>query len=150
MREVLVCGGHIALIDDADFDLVSKRNWWMRKGYPSTSNPGKSPRQLPMHRVIMNPPSGMLVDHINGNPLDNRRENLRLCTLSENNRNVSVQSRSKSGLKGVAWYSAGNKWKVQIQANGKRTHIGYFSNKEDAHRAYCEKAKELHGEFFHE
>ena len=150
MKQIQMKTGEVILVDDEDYDSLITHRWHISKGYAWTRKYGKNPSRTPMHRILMSPPQGFVVDHINGNPLDNRKTNLRICTEAENNRNVSIQSRSTSGLKGVSWYSAGNKWKAQIKVNGKRIHIGYFTNKEEAYEAYCKKGRELHGEFFHE
>lgn len=94
----------------------------------------------------MNPQKGMVVDHINHDGLDNRRENLRVCTQEENNRNKRSLS-SKSGLKGVVPVSRpGTKpWRAFIQGRL----IGYFLTKQEAAKAYNKKAKKLFGEFAH-
>lgn len=92
-------------------------------------------------------PTSQEVDHINGNGLDCRRGNLRLCTKSENQRNRRPNQNGTSGYKGVGWYKKYNCWRVRIQVNGKKQHIGYFDNEIDAATAYDNAAKQLHGEF---
>jgi len=87
------------------------------------------------------------LDHKNRNQTDNRINNLRLCTYSENGANRSVQSNNSSGYKNVYWYKRGNKWKAQIRSKNERIHLGYFDCKHEAARAYNQKALELHGEF---
>jgi hypothetical protein len=89
----------------------------------------------------------MQIDHINGNPCDNRMCNLRLATVSQNAMNRGLQKNNSSGFKGVNYYSKRNKWNARIKANKKYYHLGYFDTAEEAHLAYCKKAKELHGEF---
>ena len=89
----------------------------------------------------------MHVDHINGNPLDNRKSNLRICTNAENQRNKGVYKNNKSGYKGVHWFKRDKKWQAQIKHNNKSIHIGLYEDKEEAARAYDKKAKELHGNF---
>ena len=89
----------------------------------------------------------MHVDHINGNPLDNRKSNLRICTNAENQRNRGVNKNNTSGYKGVCWAKQNKKWKARIKHNGKLIHLGYYKDKEEAARAYDKKAKELHGEY---
>jgi len=91
---------------------------------------------------------GLFIDHINGKRDDNRIENLRLATNTQNLWNAHGPSKNnKSGFKGVNWDKVYNKWKASISANGKRHHLGYFSNPEDAGEAYRKAAKELHGDF---
>lgn len=85
-----------------------------------------------------------MVDHINGNKLDNRKSNLRICTDAENARNSSKKS---GNFKGVQWRSDKHKFRARIMDNGKEIFIGYFTNEIEAAKAYDTKAKELFGEF---
>lgn len=101
-----------------------------------------------MHRLIMNP-GNKLIDHQDGNGLNNKKSNLRLCNHSQNIANVINQKKSTSKYLGVSKYISGNwhKWLAQIQKNGKKICIGYFDNEKDAAEAYNEKAIIHHGEF---
>lgn len=108
----------------------------------------KGKKKLYIHRIIMNPPLGFEVDHINGDRTDNRRSNLRLCTRRQNNLNRSVSSANKIGYKGVSKYKNG-KWNARIStALGVYKSLGIFKTPEDAAKAYENAARELHGEFF--
>ncbi len=107
-------------------------------------------KKILLHRYIMNAPVGVTVDHINGNRLDNRRANLRLCSQAENNRNKGKFKNNKSGYKGVSWNAQNSKWVAQIQLNGKKTHLGYFSNPAEAHEAYVTASLEQHAEYSNE
>jgi hypothetical protein len=106
-----------------------------------------------MHRVILERKlerklkRGEQVDHINHDGFDNRRSNLRLATGAQNQHNKRLQANSTSGYKGVNWHKGTKKWQARIGYNGKRVTLGYFNNPEDAHKAYCEAADELHGKF---
>lgn len=101
-----------------------------------------------MHRLIVGAPTGMDVDHINHDTLDNRKSNLRVCSHSENLRNRTGPNRnSKSGTRGVCWYKRDSKWHAQIKVGYRRIHLGYFSNIEDARRAYAKASAEHHGAF---
>lgn len=88
----------------------------------------------------------MQIDHINGIKTDNRPENLRLANNSENQ--SSAKSRpGRSGLRGVYWVPKMAKWRSKIMKNKKTIHVGYFDDKQEAHEAYCEASKRIHGEF---
>lgn len=97
-----------------------------------------------LHRHIMKPPKNMQVDHINGNKLDNRRANLRICNNADNNYN---KGQRKGKYKGVHYSNNSNKWVAQITKNGKTKHLGLFVDQDDAALAYNEAARSLHGEF---
>jgi len=92
-------------------------------------------------------PGSSSVDHINGNPSDNRACNLRIGTHSENLRNRGAQANNKSGYKGVAFRKDTKKWTARITVNSHTVNLGCFSTPELAHMAYCKAAAELHGEF---
>ena len=98
-----------------------------------------------MHHGIFD--ESLLIDHIDNNPLNNRIENLRLCNLSENARNANKRVDNSSGYKGVSWHKQSSKWVAQITVNGKRKHLGFFKDKEEAHEAYCEASKAIYGDF---
>ncbi len=87
------------------------------------------------------------IDHKNGDPGDNRLENLRAATHAQNMRNCRNRSTNTSGLKGVRWRPDKSKWVARIQHEGKDIHIGYFSTAEEAYAAYCSAAAQYHGEF---
>ena len=102
-----------------------------------------------IHRYLTDAPKGMLVDHINGNTLDNRRENLRICTKSENNWNRFFESRNKSNKIGVYWNDKlpTPKWMAYISINKQRIHLGYFNNYEDAVNARIKAEEKYYKEF---
>ena len=87
------------------------------------------------------------IDHIDGNPANNRLDNLREASRTENSRNRRMQYSNTSGYKGVYWFKAARKWHAQIHTNGRNKHLGLFLTAEAAHAAYCKAAAELHGEF---
>jgi hypothetical protein len=87
---------------------------------------------ITMHRFLMKPPKGMYIDHINGNGLDNRRINLRICTNSANLRNGSLRTNNTSGVTGVALDKTRNKWVAKIKVKYKTIHLGRFGNFEEA------------------
>lgn len=102
---------------------------------------------MSMHRFIMDAPKGQQVDHINGNKLDNRKSNLRICSHSENLRNQRKPKDNKSGFKGVSWHKGAKRWCAEIRSNGKRHHLGYFDTAEDAAKAYDIAATLIHGDY---
>jgi hypothetical protein len=157
MKEKKLTQGQVALVDDDNFGWLNSFKWFAHKddfkynnGYYAVkkiNKGGKSYMQC-MHRLILNiNDSKLLVDHINGNKLDNRKENLRIATKSENGRNRDRQSNNKSGFKGVHWNKQFGKYRAQIMLNNKTTYIGLYTNPVEAAKAYDLKAKELHGEF---
>lgn len=158
--EIPITKGHVTIIDAIDADLTSF-NWRASQsqiGYPIyvirySPKGQQSTVDTIMHRVIL---SRMLnrdlaqveyVDHINGNGLDNRRCNLRLCNNGQNNANKSRQRNNKSGYKGVSWNTSHKKWRAAIKKDKKTQFIGYFDDPRVAYEAYKVKAVELFGEF---
>ena len=169
MREIRIEGevayvaltlGYEAVIDAADVHLVEGFTWCalvsrridrtIRSVYAQSWAPktATAPRQrLYLHRVIADPPAGMDTDHIDGNGLNNRRENLRAASKSHNGRNRGASIRCKSGVKGVDFHKASQKWRAQIRFPGGRHCLGFFPTKDEAAAAYATASAELHGEF---
>lgn len=129
------------LIDLECVDVVKDYKWRLSTGYVFHSKLGL------LHRFLMNPSDDTVVDHINRNPLDNRRENLRICTQHENSFNQSIRSDNTSGTTGVSWRKEKNKWYAYIRVNGKKKHLGYFNTKEEAAEARRQAEIEYFGEF---
>jgi len=150
-REIHLNHGKIALIDDEDWDLVCGYSWYYfhddHNEYAKAREP-KTRREVRMHRLIMDAPRGVQVDHWNGNGLDNQRHNLRLCTNGQNRQNSSKSSKAAFRYKGVSWHDKGHsRIQASIKFNGKTIPLGYYDREEDAARAYDAKARELFGEF---
>lgn len=99
------------------------------------------------HRVLMGPPKHMVVDHINGNTLDNRKSNLRVCTRRENLINSATKRGSSSKYKGVSWSKKDNSWRVRVHSNGLNVHLRYFKCEISAAHNYNEFAKKHFGEY---
>jgi hypothetical protein len=138
-------------VDDADFDRVNMFKWSALKDgntfYASRSE-YKPRRRISMHAFILGFPISGEIDHKDRNGLNNTRDNLRLCTPSQNRANSPMNKRNTSGFKGV--YFTLNKarpWNALIRSNRVRYRLGYFKTAEEAARAYDAKAKELNGEF---
>lgn len=139
--------GATFIVDESDSEMVSGFKWQARRSVSGRLYIQGKNGQL--SRWLLNAPSGMHVDHINGNTLDNRRCNLRVCTPSQNQWNRK-RSPGVTRLKGVAKISdprAVSKWRATIQKNGKRHTIGMFRTALAAALAYDAAAVELFGEF---
>lgn len=135
--------GVFTKVDNEDFDKVKDINWHCSVlGYVGGS-------VGLMHRYIMNAPDGAVVDHIDNDPTNNRKNNLRICTQAENTRNRTIKEGYTSKYKGVCWAKNRNKWISYIGYENKLRYIGYFTDEIDAAKAYDSKARELFGEFAH-
>lgn len=148
MKQIPLSRGTFALVDDEDFIFLSQWKWNCNgQGYASRYNPNGKHRgsAIFMHRVILGSDEGTIVDHINGDPLDNRRCNLRVCTTAQNSYNRKVRKDSKTGVKGITRH--GNKWRAKISINKKRTIIGDFKNIDEASKAYNDAALKYYGDF---
>lgn len=146
MKEIPICGGHVALVDDCDYDMVIKFKWRKTRGYALTRKPGEK-TTTSMHRMILKTPKGLETDHINGNKLDNRRENLRICTTSENQRNRPIRRDSGSMFKGLSFDKRRMVFRAYICLNRKNMYLGTFSNSQMAYEARKQAEKIYHGEF---
>lgn len=145
-------------LDDDVYDRVAQYQWhisgrtetnrlYAQRCIPASA---KNARTKPLHREIIGEiPKGMDVDHINGDTFDNRRCNLRLATRAQNCANQGISPRNTSGFKGVSLHKCNRilKWRAKLLHNGKRIHIGCFSNPQDAARAYDAAAIRHFGEF---
>lgn len=151
-KEIKLTRGKVALVSDHRFEYLNQWKWcaffkrgkWraMRKQYfPFIKN-------IYMHRQIMGVTDPeILVDHIDGDGLNNQDENLRICTNAQNLCNRGKQINNTSGYKGVHWIKENRKWSAHIQVNKKVIYLGSFTNIDDAARAYNEAAEQYHGEF---
>ena len=136
--------GHVTLIDDEDADLVRRYRWFCNGRYACTSIGGRPNRRtLYLHRLIMNAPEGLEVDHINFDKLDNRRANLRLVTRSQNEQNRPAARRgSGTGIRGVYAYKGGGKpYRACVMVNGKTISLGLHKTIEEADQAAKEGRK---------
>ena len=131
-------------IDEEDFDLVKQNIWHLTNGYVVTS---KGRKEFRLHRLIMHTPDGMQTDHINGDILDNRKENLRVCTQNQNLYNQKKRANKSSKYKGVYLHKLANKWMAYIDKDRKRTYLGLFVEEWEAASAYNAKAIEIYGEY---
>ena len=144
--------GHEAVIDASDAELVADRNWWVETSGANIYAKRKFRRDggmicVWMHRVLLGAQGNVYVDHIDGDGLNNRRNNLRLATNAQNQFNQRMRSDNKSGYRGVSFRKSDGTWTAQIKANGRRHYLGIYKTPEEAHAAYCKASAELHGEF---
>jgi len=149
LREIPLTRGMTALVDDGDFEMLSGFKWHATSTGYAARSVWAGGRKVPcyMHRMILLPDPGQEVDHINRDPLDNRRSNLRTATSAENRRNTGPWSTNTSGYKGVYWFRRDHNWTAHITKNYHAQHLGYFDNARDAALAYDAAARDLFGEF---
>lgn len=134
------------LIDQEDFEILQPHRWRLTKdGYLLTSDPANRQSGLYLHRLVMKAPKGIQVDHINGDKLDNRKQNLRLCTERQNKCNAPPRPNKLSKYKGVS-RNAG-KWTAATKINGKIVCLGRFEKEIDAAKAYNAAVIKSQGEF---
>lgn len=143
-KKILVGDSQFAIVDDEDFERVSKHNWHIMRS--NGNSPGYAVSKLRMHRLIIDAPPGFLVDHINGDTLDNRKCNLRLCNNSQNQQNTQSRGGS-SKYKNVSFQRRTGKWMAAFLFNGVRYNCGLWDNEEDAARAVDKKRGEVCGDF---
>jgi hypothetical protein len=143
--------GKFAIVDAEDYDFLMQWSWQAKSFpvdksvfYAKRDNKGK---HVYMHRVLIKASKGEIVDHVNRNPLDNRKCNLRLCTISQNAYNRKKVSNNTSGYKGVGLIKGSNKWWAKIKVNKTSIHLGAFNCPIEAAKAYDEAATKHHGEF---
>lgn len=153
VRQIGMANGSVVLVDASDYELVSKRKWhahgndrrWTYAAAWNRTTAGKLQLVL-MHRILLDPPPGMVVDHINGNTLDNRRCNLRVCEHRENVKNRR-KTRGVSRYKGVYWRADRERWVANLRVDGRKINLGRHKDEESAARAYDAAAKVHHGAF---
>lgn len=136
MKSVFTNSGVEILVDDEVYPWASQFTWYVTDtgyAYRSVQVGKKKSKNIRMHRELVSAPAGSDVDHINGNRVDNRKENLRICSRSDNLKNKTQRrSDNRSGVTGVYWHKQCQKWTVQIQVEGKPKHVGLFSTLEEA------------------
>lgn len=151
MREIPLSRGLLAVVDDADYERVIAAAPWSASVKPGTAYALRGVRRpdgrwttIRLHNFLTGWP---FVDHINGNGLDNRRCNLRPADKTTNGQNRTRTCANTSGYKGVTWHKQGRKWAAQLQATGRRIHLGLFDSKIAAALAYDDAARRHFGEF---
>lgn len=152
-RTITLSQGKVAIVDASDFDWLNQWKWHAHRAgikwcaARGVAAPNGKRSILLMHRAVMSAPKGVSVDHINHDPLDNRRANLRLCTHAENCKNRTSHKDASSQYVGVCWYASRGKWMARLHNNGKAVFLGYFEHEKDAAMAYDAAARTHFGEF---
>ena len=153
----IINSGMFAIVDDEDYELVSKFRWHLKQkggryyarckmfmGYLSGKSIGCS---MYLHRLILRPPKNKQIDHHNHNCLDCRKTNLRVCTNGQNKQNSRSCINSSSKYKGISWNKRNKKWVAAIKNNGKTINLGSFVDEQMAALAYNEAAQKYFGEY---
>lgn len=144
--------GHTAIIDNEEYAKVKNYKWYVAKDKNTyyvqahiVLNDKKT--TIKMHRIIMDAKRNQILDHIDGNGLNNQKINLRFCTNSENLRNAKKRNNTSSKYKGVAWNCVHKYWQANIYVNGKLKSLGIYRDEYKAAKAYDRAAKKYFGEF---
>lgn len=135
------------IVSPEDYDSIKSMRWWAcKKKYAYYISTTIRKKNKSLHRILTGAKIGQIVDHINGDTLDNRRENLRLVDASQNNFN---QKKKKYGgpFKGIGWHKRAGKWRARIRAYNQEISLGLYSCPIEAAKAYDEAAKKIHGEY---
>ncbi len=128
MKKILLTRGKFAIVDDEDFPFINQWKWWFTtRGYAVRE---KKRKLIFMHRLINKTPKGFDTDHVNKNKLDNRKDNLRTVTRSQNFMNINPRKNNTSGFRGVQRHAEG--WMARIKVDYKAIYLGYFKEFKDA------------------
>lgn len=145
MKTIKLTQDKIAQVDDKDFAQLNRFKWCHHQGYATRNLKMET---ILMHRIILNCPIELEVDHEDGNGLNNQRYNLRIATRSQNKANQPKQKGTwSSKYKGVSWAKHAQKWSGHIQVNKKQIHLGLFDSELAAHMVYRIWAKKFFGRF---
>lgn len=151
MKIITLTKGMIAKVDDEDYEWLSKFSWYAHKernkyyAVRKSKRSGGKQKMIYMHREILRSSVSMKCDHIDGDGLNNQKENLRVCTNQQNLMNRGPQQNNTTGYKGVS--KTGARYYASINTNGSNIYLGSYEKPEDAAKAYDKKAKELFGDF---
>lgn len=141
-------GNLVALVDAADAEWLSCYRWRairIRNTWYAVRDGGE--KLLYMHRLILDAPDGLVVDHRDGNGLNNTRANLRLATIRENNINAAKRAGCSSKYRGVDWCKSARAWRARVWVDGRERLVGYFASEEEAAEARAHAARAVYGEY---
>jgi hypothetical protein len=151
MKEIILTNGKKAFVDDENFEFLNRFTWSERKdGYAVTQvSFGSRNSHMRMHRAILLAPEWALIDHRNGNRLDNRICNLRFCSNAQNVHNSLRKRGRTSRFKGVTHHTRGKYswWRARLTYDQKTNYLGCFKTEQAAHEAVVEASKRIYGEF---
>lgn len=154
VREIPLTQGKVALVDEEDYELVAGFSWSASKRARTmyanayVRGTGRAGRAMVyMHRIIMSPPAGVEVDHIDGDGLNNTRANLRLCTRAQNHQNHHGTRSRITTYRGITFDGNTGTWVAQIQMDGRGYRLGTFDNAYDAACEYDIAASCMFGQF---
>jgi hypothetical protein len=156
LKSIPLTNGWAAFVDDEDYERLATMAWYARQeshttyvsGYAPSSGYGKGDySRVLLHAFLMSPPSGLEVDHIDGDGLNNQRGNLRIVTHQQNMLNRRMQRNNRSGFRGVHFLSRTQTWRVGLKINGTLIHRYGFVTPEEAAHTYDELARHYHGAF---
>ncbi len=153
MKKIKLTQSKFAEIDDSDYEELNRHKWFAVESSGLFYAGRKSPKVnghskiIRMHADIMKTSEGEYTDHIDGDGLNNQRNNLRVCTNSQNGMNRGKPKSNTSGFKGVTWHKANQKWQSQINVEGTYKYLGGFNTRLEAYEAYCMACEKYHKEF---
>jgi hypothetical protein len=154
MKKIELTQGQVALVDDCDYEYLMQWRWcasWMGKGFRVLRGVKKDGKHKTtyIHTVIAERKGidTTQIDHIDHNPLNNQRPNLRAATVSQNGHNRGANKNSRTGVKGVSFHKAKGKYEARIGFKGKHLYLGLFDTVEEAKKVVQKKRRELVGEF---
>jgi hypothetical protein len=152
MKTISLTKGMIAVVDDEDFESLNRFKWYATQAsgrFYAARRDVVTKKIVLMHRQIMNPMDGQLIDHRETErTLDNRKSNLRVCNHAQNHQNAPKRKTpTSSRFKGVHFYKSRNKWIAYVVVDGRQAHLGYFATEKAAALAYNDAAAKHFGEF---